>query len=167
MANWCYNILTIDNPSKEVIDEFEGMRAEELTTGNGQHPRWYDNEHSRYLFDINIDYSTSILIIYFDSKWGPPIDVIMAIAKKYNTSFALHYEEMGDCLYGYITYDAENGRYIDKYIDRDSHDIEFDENLGGYLYNGDIWESKEELYEYWLNKDINTITNEQYEEDYN
>jgi hypothetical protein len=166
MANWCYNILTVHNPSKEVIDEFKNMETEELTTGNGQHPTWYNNEHSRYLFNININHNKYELIVDIESKWGPPIDVIMAIAKKYNTSFTLHYEEMS-CLYGYITYSAENGRYIDKYINYDSFNVEFDENLGGYLYDGDIWESREELYNYWLDNDINTITNEQYEQGYN
>jgi len=64
---------------------------------------WYDwcVEHWDTKWDVDASYSEAQRLFTFDSAWGPPIKVILAMAKQFPTiKFTLEYEEGGMGFYG-------------------------------------------------------------------
>jgi hypothetical protein len=109
MPNWCNNILTIQNPSTELVEylKTEGFSFDkikpmppELKEGDG----WYDwaveNWGTKWDLDENplmADcFEEKEICFGFDTAWSPPMGVIETLSEKFpEDHFLLQYLEMG------------------------------------------------------------------------
>ena len=110
MPNWCNNILTISEPSAELVKylQEEGFSFDkikpmppELKEGDG----WYDwaveNWGTKWDIDeefmnVSDDINDKEICFGFDTAWSPPMGVIESLSEKFpEDHFLLQYLEMG------------------------------------------------------------------------
>ena len=144
MPNWCNNILTISEPSAELVKylQEEGFSFDkikpmppELKEGDG----WYDwavenwgtkwdlNENP-FLFD---SISENEISFWFDTAWSPPMGVIEALSEKfYKDHFVLQYLEMGMGFCGEASF--SDGSVVDNQSSEEKEVAKFAKEIFGY-----------------------------------
>ena len=144
MPNWCNNILTISEPSAELVKylQEEGFSFDkikpmppELKEGDG----WYDwavenwgtkwdlNENP-FLFD---SISENEISFWFDTAWSPPMGVIEALSEKfYKDHFVLQYLEMGMSFCGEASF--SDGSVVDNQSGEEKEVAKFAKEIFGY-----------------------------------
>ena len=144
MPNWCNNILTVSEPSAELVKylQEEGFSFDkikpmppELKEGDG----WYDwavenwgtkwdlNENP-FLFD---SISENEISFWFDTAWSPPMGVIEALSEKfYKDHFVLQYLEMGMGFCGEASF--SDGYVVDNQSSEEKEVAKFAKEIFGY-----------------------------------
>jgi hypothetical protein len=145
MANYCSNTLMLSGRYKAFAKRIENHNYNDCGYLIGE----------MALFDL---YKSDEGIYMFESKWTPPIDDLVAKAKKSGFSFTLEYYEPGCQIYGKAEYSKESGLSVydlpESVFDRVSWDDECNEmKIDGSLEHACGYE--EEFYEDELNKMIN------------
>lgn len=146
MANWCINFIHTDN--QEVIDVFKELEKREQKENCGQTLDYFKDD--RFLFNIYVDEGH----ITCETKWSPPIDTIVNLAKKYNCVIEMDYDESGNLIYGKIVADKYGSKDI-ALSDEDWDKFEYDEEKDLYIFEEKKWESDDEIKEILLERKIN------------
>lgn len=144
MPNWCNNILTVSEPSAELVKylQEEGFSFDkikpmppELKEGDG----WYDwaveNWGTKWDLDENpFDFdsiSENEISFWFDTAWSPPMGVIEALSEKfYKDHFVLQYLEMGMGFCGEASF--SDGSVVDNQSSEEKEVAKFAKEIFGY-----------------------------------
>ena len=144
MPNWCNNILTISEPSAELVKylQEEGFSFDkikpmppELKEGDGWYywavenwgTKWDLNENP-FLFD---SISENEISFWFDTAWSPPMGVIEALSEKfYKDHFVLQYLEMGMGFCGEASF--SDGSVVDNQSSEEKEVAKFAKEIFGY-----------------------------------
>jgi hypothetical protein len=144
MPNWCNNILTISEPSTELVEylKTEGFSFDkikpmppELKEGDG----WYDwaveNWGTKWDLDENPllpdSFQDKEILFDFDTAWSPPMGVINALSEKFpDDHFVLQYLETGMGFCGEASF--SDGAFIDNQSSEDKEVAKFAEEIFGY-----------------------------------
>jgi hypothetical protein len=144
MPNWCNNILTIREPSTELVEylKTEGFSFDkikpmppELKEGDG----WYDwtveNWGTKWDLDENPlmpdSFQDKEILFGFDTAWSPPMGAIEALSEKFpDDHFLLQYLEMGMGFCGEASF--SDGAFIDNQSSEDKEVAKFAEEIFGY-----------------------------------
>ncbi len=151
MANWCYNVVTFDNPN--VLEQlkclFELMAAKEQEMEEGQLPDFIQNGEG-YMFSIRWEDDNA----YYETKWSPNIEVMKQIADYFKTGFNYYYEELSNLVYGVARY--ENGTLTDIFLESSDFDL-FEENEDDdtLTFEGEKYESEYDILELLLERKEN------------
>lgn len=129
MPNWCANLVEMTPADKDSkLEEFiKFLEKYEDDYSRGHVPDGIEPQDS-WLFNISCVEEDSF---NFESKWAPPIGTMVKIAKMFNFSFTIEYEESGCCIYGRSKYDIKEGIVWTKDIEPNewvSYDEENDTN---------------------------------------
>lgn len=150
MANWCTNFIHTDN--QEVIDVFKELEKKEQEEKCGQTLDYFKDD--RFLFNIYVDEGH----ITCETKWAPPIDTVINLAKKYNCIIEIDYDESGNLIYGKLVADGQ-GSTDTFLLDEDWDKFEYDEEKDLYIFEGKEWESDDEIKEILLERKLNGTNN--------
>jgi hypothetical protein len=144
MPNWCNNILTVSEPSAELVKylQEEGFSFDkikpmppELKEGDG----WYDwaveNWGTKWDLDENpFDFDSTPeneISFWFDTAWSPPMGVIEALSEKfYKDHFVLQYLEMGMGFCGEASF--SDGSVVDNQSSEEKEVAKFAKEIFGY-----------------------------------
>ena len=160
MANWCSNNLTVTGGSEEDIKEFfecfRNMSEKGKAEGLGQFPEELIQEDldEAYLFEIYCEEDQEDYVS-FETKWAPPIQLVVAIGKKFKVSFSMDYEEMGMLTFGRLDYNFEKDNFRD--VDLDDSDFDQYEHLEEedmYKFRDELYDGDSEILETLLNEKI-------------
>ena len=129
MPNWNSNIIEFTEESEKTKEFRAWLTEHNQDFSRGHLPDDDGNNAKRYFFDIYFEEGAD----YFacTSKWAPPIDEMVVIAKKYEFSFRLEYEEPGSLIFGMYDYDYNEDSLSEKHIDPEEYpdyDEETDED---------------------------------------
>ena len=158
MANFTFNWLTFpkeESRTNEVIEMFKEL-AEKNTVSPmfGQLPTWMGDRFDGYFFDVAVEENDGVLVTY-RSKYEPNRETIVEIGKHYGVSLDLDYDESASGLYGRLSFDAESGTFVDHYLDENDLKLfSLDEESGMTLFEGELWNSGEEVKEALLLRKI-------------
>jgi hypothetical protein len=149
MANWCSNMVEFigEHSQFEGLGKlFKAMAAKEKKERKGQLPDFAEGDKG-YLFDVRWEDG----ILYYETKWSPNIEVIVAIAGHFKMGFCYSYSEPGNCVYGETNY--RNGVLTDVALDWDDIALyEFDEETDSYRFENQNYENSEEILEILLER---------------
>ena len=149
MANWCSNTVEFNGEHSQFEDLekfFKSMAAKEKKERKGQLPSFTDGERG-YLFDIRWESG----ILYYETKWAPNTEVIVAVADHFKMSFSYWYSEPGNGVYGETSY--KNGVLTSVTLDWDDiAQYEFDEDTDTYRFENQNYDSSEEILEMLLQR---------------
>lgn len=147
MANWCSNFILTGN--QDVKDVFQKLIKRQEESGQGETLDWFEDD--RYLFDIEI-YGDSIM---FQTKWGPALKTGQALAKTLKTEIELDYDEPSNLVYGKAIFNPK-GEITDYYLsDLDFDKYEYNEEKDVYIFEGQEYESDEDIKEILLQRKMN------------
>jgi len=144
MPNWCNNILTVSEPSAELVKylQEEGFSFDkikpmppELKEGDGWYDwaveNWgtkWDLDENPFLFD---SISENEISFWFDTAWSPPMGVIEALSEKfYKDHFVLQYLEMGMGFCGEASF--SDGSVVDNQSSEEKEVAKFAKEIFGY-----------------------------------
>jgi hypothetical protein len=127
MPNWCNNTVEIQGDEiftkliKGLVDDestIDDFFKQTLQIDNSGDDDWYhaNNRDIGCKWDVQAHVSfesNSIIVIFFDSAWAPPMEGIKHLASKYNISLEFYYEESGELYIGRGSIDKD-GRYFDE-----------------------------------------------------
>lgn len=100
-----------------------------------------------YMFDIY--WADSIL--YYDTKWSPNIDIMVAIADFFGASFTYNYDEMAMLIYGEAEY--KYGVLTDICLEWDEmQSYTYDEGKNVYLFESGEYDCDYEILEILLER---------------
>ncbi len=121
MPNWCTSTLIIETHFdkklyKQFTDWLEFFEGDYIQ-GHRPDSIKCDSE-DLYLFNIC---KTSDDVYCFESKWSPPISIMIKIAKHYKFSFEMEYEEPDDLLYGKMYCNPRTRVYKYKNVDMNEY----------------------------------------------
>ena len=150
MPNWCFNHVTFSG-DKENLDKLTS--ALETAKKAEQEEKQAQKIHSLgevvegYFFDIYYEVYDDHITLQYETRWSPNIDDVAQLCKECKVSAEHEYSESGMQIYGTATYDA-SGEYTDEQVKQEFLDlIEYDDESGMYLYEGEYWESEDDLIE--------------------
>lgn len=155
MANWCSNhLLATGGNVKGLHEIFESARRHTLE----KHEGWmFTTDGDRYLFDFDRNDDQWD----FETRWSPPIEEIVIIARTLGVSVEMDYVEMSSCVYGRMRYDHTTGEVIDIYLDDSDFDrVEYDEDNDIYEFEGKVYDSEYEPLEIMLDAKWKEVTND-------
>lgn len=163
MPNWCFNYVIFSgdkenlNALNEALTNAEKLERE---TREAQKIHSLSEVVEGYFFDIySEDYSDkNYITLQYETKWSPNIDDVAQICKEYKVSAEHEYSEPGEQIYGTAISD-ENGCYSVNQIEDEFLDlIEYDDESGMYVYEGEYWECEDDLieaeYQNWKEKNF-------------
>jgi len=112
MANICSNTVTFIGDDKQLdkmMKCFEKTNEIRRNGNPGCHFVLFEPSTPvrNFMFDIMLDINGDGECIYFQTKWNPDPIQIVRIARMFQLSFELEYEELGDNQYGVFKYDYE------------------------------------------------------------
>jgi len=158
MANWCKNTVVFEGRHeaiKEIQQLFQTMKSNEETEKQGQLPDFICDINGGYFFNIYWN-EGDIGIYQYETKWSPNLEIVQKIAKHYKVNFSQDYEELGNMVYGRVTF--SDGIVKDIYLeDKDFEKYQFDENTDSYYFEGETYESDYEILETLLERKISGI----------
>lgn len=150
MPNWCFNYVTFSgdkenlNALNEALTNAEKAEQEQR---QAQKIHSLDEAKDGYFFDIYFERYDDHITLQYETRWSPNIEDLALICKEYKVSAEHEYSEPGMQIYGTATYDA-SGEYIDEQVKTEFLDlIEYDDESGMYLYQGEYWDSEDDLIE--------------------
>ncbi|MFC0513099.1 hypothetical protein ACFFGT_02770 [Mucilaginibacter angelicae] len=149
MANWCSNTVEFigeHSQFEELGRLFKAMATKEKKERRGQLPPFAEVD-SGYLFEIRWEGG----VLYYETKWSPNTEVIVAIADHFKIGFRYNYSEPGNCVFGEAAY--RDGTLTDVALDWD--DIaayDFDEDTDTYRFENQNYDSSEEILEKLLER---------------
>jgi hypothetical protein len=143
MANWCSNHLIATGGNVNGLhDMMESARLHTLE----KHEGW-TRHGDNWLFDFHRDGDQW----NFETKWSPPIDEVIGIARELGVSVTMDYVELGMNVYGRIMYDHMTDVVRDIYLDdSDFNRVEYDEDNDIYTFEGKQYDSEYDALELML-----------------
>jgi hypothetical protein len=149
MANWCFNTVEFigEHSQFEQLEKlFRGMKKKEEQVGKGQMPAFVKSSEG-YFFECCWEGG----ILYYNTRWSPNTDNLKKVADHYGVGFTLSYSETGNLIYGEASY--LNGVLSDVNLDSGDFDLyEFDDDKNTYCFEGESYESSEEILETLLKR---------------
>lgn len=161
MPNWCFNYV-IFSGDKENLNALNialtNAEKAEQEEKQGQKIHSLGEVVEGYFFDIYFEQHDDHITLQYETKWSPNIEDLALLCKEYKVSAEHEYSEPGMQIYGTATYDA-SGEYIDEQVKTEFLDlIEYDDESGMYLYQGEYWDSEDDLieteYPNWKEKNL-------------
>lgn len=125
MPNWCNNFLTIDAPTKELLQEFwSKVDGEEpfsfyywFPIPEEQLDNWFEWSYENWgtKWDVDCphiqDKSDTKISIRFNTAWSPPRAFLLKVSKDYpQLKFTLSYDEIGMDYFGF--YEIQDGEIV-------------------------------------------------------
>jgi len=154
MANWCSNNVEFigeHSQFEELEKLFKAMAEKEKETEQGQLPPFGDLDGG-WLFETRWEDG----VLYYETKWSPNTAVITAIADRFSVGFTHSYSEPGNCVYGEASY--KDGVLTDVALDwSDTDAYEFNEETDRYEFEGQEYDSSEEICELLLKRKKSTL----------
>lgn len=149
MPNWCYNMVEFIGDTtqlKELGDLFIKLAQKEIETGNAQSPDFIQ-EPDRCFFDIRWEGE----VLYYETKWVPNVSDIKKIAEHYYVDYIYRYDERSMYIYGEAR--SIRGVFSEVHLDQEDFElIEPNEAWDWYLFEGEKWQSEEEVSELMLER---------------
>jgi hypothetical protein len=150
MPNWCNNILTISEPSAELVDylkaegfsfdKIKPMPPELKQTEDWDGRAWavgnwgtkWDLDENPLLFDSIQEKQISFC---FETAWSPPMGAIEALSEKFpDDHFLLQYLEMGMGFFGEASF--QDGYAIEDSVDENQESMmKFAKEVFGYEFD--------------------------------
>lgn len=148
MANWCNNTVVFEG-KPEAIEQiqqlFKSMVEKQQEENCGQLPDFVEDSNGGYFFDIYQDDDVTGIFQY-QTKWSPNSEILRSIADLYQVDFVQDYEEMGNGIYGRVSY--QNGILDDVCLsDEELNTYHFVEETDTYHFEGTTYESEYEILE--------------------
>jgi len=155
MANWCSNTVAFEG-KPEAIEQiqqlFKTMTEKQQQESCGQLPEFLDDTNGGWFFGIYQDDDITGIFQY-ETKWSPNIEVVQKIAKHYKVDFVQEYAEMGNGIYGKVTY--SEGILDDVCLsDEDLKQYHYDEETDRYYFENEEYESDCEILEILLTRKL-------------
>lgn len=161
MPNWCFNTVTFSGDKENLnalniaLTNAEKTEQEEK---QGQKIHRLGEVVEGYFFDIYFERYDDHITLQYETKWSPNQEDLALLCKEYKVSAEHEYSEPGMQIYGTATYNA-SGEYTDEQIEQEFLDlIEYDDESGMYLYEGEYWECEDDLieaeYQNWKEKNL-------------
>src|ERR1051325_5364243 len=103
MPNWCSNTVEFEGTTAQLEKLqrlFKSLAKKEQKEECGQLPEFIKSD-AGYLFYISWEHN----ILYYETRWSPNSDIIVAIADHYKVGFVHEYEECGNMIFGKAIYD--------------------------------------------------------------
>lgn len=154
MANWCWNWVTIDGEEENIKlfkEDLIQMESRYKKDNVGVRPEGGGDDLTA-MFDISIHGDQ----FSFESRWVPGNDTLNYFAKKYDVILTNSYEESNDCTYGFWVGDKNSEKDI--YLTTDEYLLAVKNgNDDTCIYNGSLYQSKEEALEEILQDKIKKI----------
>ena len=136
MANSCSNFITTDN--EKVINVFKRLAKKEKKTKEGQTLKYF-KDHV-LLCELVVEEGH----LFCETRWVPPINTVVNLAKKYDCVIEMDYDEPGCLLYGKII--ADKAGYTEYALSDEDWDLfEYDEDKDAYLFEGEYWDSENDI----------------------
>lgn len=149
MPNWCMNFVEfVGEPAsvEQIKDLFDVLAKKESEERCGQQPDFVTDPQN-YFFEIRWDDG----YLYYETKWAPNIQDVKLIADHFQVGFIYQYEESGMEIYGEAVY--LNGTLTEVDLDQDDFAlIEEKEGYDGYLFNGEFFDSQQDILELLLQR---------------
>ncbi|MES2006287.1 MAG: hypothetical protein V4450_17345 [Bacteroidota bacterium] len=143
MPNWCNNIVvfTCSKVKERKLKKlFTDLAKKEKKEDKGQLPEFFNSEDG-FLFSIRWEDG----VLYYDTRWSPNIDVMVAIAEHFVVDFTYEYSELMMQVYGEFTF--IKGVLKDYSLDTEDFD-QFDVNPDDedtYIFEDKVYESDFEI----------------------
>lgn len=161
MPNWCYNYVTFSGDKENLnalniaLTNAEKAEQEEK---QGQKIHSLGEVVEGYFFDIYHEQYDDHITLQYETRWSPNQEDLALLCKEYKVSAEHEYSESGCQIYGTANYDA-SGEYTDEQIKAEFLDlIEYDDKTNKYIYEGEYWDSEDELieteYQNWKEKNL-------------
>ncbi|HTD98364.1 MAG TPA: hypothetical protein VK668_03725 [Mucilaginibacter sp.] len=154
MANWCFNTVRFTGEPakvKQVIFQFLNLRLKEMETGHGQLPDFIKGE-TNYFFELSVKGGT----VTFVTRWIPPVEIMVEIAKHYAVDFEFDFEEIANGIYGKAIY--RNGKAtVFNLSAADFAAYDFDEDAGKYRFEGQYYDDNAEIFELMLKRKMENV----------
>jgi hypothetical protein len=142
MANWCFNTVEFigEHSQFEQLEKlFNKMKKKEEKERKGQLPDFVHSDDG-YFFECSWEGG----ILYYNTRWAPNTDNLKKTADHFGVGFTLSYAETGNLVYGEASY--KDGILTDVCLDNEDFDLyEFDEEQDTYLFEGNHYESSDEI----------------------
>lgn len=155
MANWCFNTIVFEGKPEAVekIQQlFQTMKSKEEIEKQGQLPEFIADTKGGYFFNIYWNDGDEGVFQY-ETKWSPNLEIIQKIAEQYKVNFIQDYEELGNMVYGRVTF--SDGIVTDIYLeDEDFEKYQFNEITDCYHFEGETYESDCEILETLLDRKV-------------
>ncbi len=150
MPNWCFNIavFTCSKAKERKLKKlFTDLAKKEKKEACGQLPSFTPQE-TGYMFEIRWEDG----VLYYDTKWGPNIEVMVAIAEYFRVDFTLEYQELNMQVFGECSF--IKGVLTDICLDREDFDMyEVDPgNEDNWLFEGKVYDSDIEIMDILLER---------------
>ncbi|RWY48340.1 DUF1281 family ferredoxin-like fold protein [Mucilaginibacter gilvus] len=150
MANWCSNTVEFigEHSQFEYLEVlFTAMAAKEKKECKGQLPAFVNEKDTGYLFETRWEGG----ILYYETKWSPNFGVMKHIAEHFRIGFIHRYAEPGNMVYGEASY--KDGVFTDVFLQPVDYDLcGFDEDTDTYTFEGNTYESNDEILEILLER---------------
>lgn len=154
MANWCMNTVEfVGEPAQleRLRELFDALAEKEKIEGCAQKPDFI-TDPDRFFFEIRWDED----MLYYETKWAPNTSDIKQIAEYFQVGFIYQYEESAMEIFGEATY--INGILTDLWLDQEDYSlIEILDDDTGYLFEGELWGSQQEILELLLERKKSNI----------
>ncbi len=138
MPNWCSNSVEFTGDTtlhKKLKTLFEKLRKQEIKTQQGQFPDFVKAQ-SGWMHEIRYEDK----VLYYETKWSPNTEIVLAIARHFNCGFKYSFEETGCLIYGEMVY--EDGLLTERWLTPADFDAyEFREDNDTYLFEEKVYES--------------------------
>lgn len=149
MANWCSNTVEFigeHSQFEELTSFFDSMQKKQRKDGKGQLPDFEING-TGYLFGIRWEYG----VLYYETKWSPNVNVIVAIAEHFKMGFIYRYIEPGNCICGEAGY--KDGILTDVALDQDDLALyEYCDDDHTYYFENQRYEISDDILEILLER---------------
>lgn len=151
MPNWCSNTVQFDGkPSqlKKIQRLFENIEKKERKENCGQLPDFVKAEIG-YFFSTRWEEG----VLYYETRWSPNTDILVAIADKFMVNFIHDFDEPGNLVYG----QAEYRNKIITLTELDNQDFDlydYDEENDSWIFEGERYESDYEIKEILLERKL-------------
>lgn len=161
MPNWCSNYV-IFSGDKDNLNAFNkaltNAEKAEQEQKQGQKIHSLDEVKDGYFFDIYHEQHDDHTTLLYETRWSPNIDDVAELCREYKVSAMHDYSEPGCQVYGTVAYD-KSGEYTEEQVHQEFLDlIEYDDESGMYVYEGQQWESEDDLieteYPIWKEKNL-------------
>ena len=149
MANYCSNIVQFEGDGeklKQLQKFFEALAAKETKERQGQLPAFVQLR-SGYLFSIRWEND----LLYYETKWAPNIEMLIAIADHFETGFTHSFDEPGMQVHGEAVYKDGNITVIDLNTE-DYALLRYDREKDNWIFEGATYESDFEILEILLER---------------
>jgi hypothetical protein len=155
MANWCFNTVRFTGEPdkvKLIVYQFLSLRLKELETGNGQLPDFIEKE-TNYFFEISVKSG----VLTFITRWIPPVEIMLEIAKHYTVDFEFDFEEIANGIYGKVIYKAGKATVFNLSA-ADFAAYSFDEEAGKYMFEEKYYDDNAEIFEMMLKRKMINVS---------